>query len=55
MPHVGGSYATYAQGTTNQWSMKFISIFSKLEKTGIHFKIDVFAAVAVVDAKAPFF
>ena len=26
---------------------------SKIEKTGIHFKTDVFAAVAVVDAKAP--
>ena len=24
-----------------------------IEKTGIHFKTDVFAAVAVVDAKAP--
>ena len=24
---------------------------TKIEKTGIHFKIDVFAAVAVVDAK----
>ena len=37
-----------------------LAIFSKLEKnvtkiekTGIHFKTDVFAAVAVVDAKAP--
>ena len=27
---------------------------TKIEKTGIHFKTDVFAAVAVVDAKAPF-
>ena len=27
---------------------------SKIEKTGIHFKTDVFAAVAVVDAKAPY-
>jgi len=26
---------------------------TKFEKTGIHFKTDVFAAVAVVDAKAP--
>ena len=26
---------------------------TKIEKTGIHFKTDVFAAVAVVDAKAP--
>ena len=26
---------------------------TKTEKTGIHFKTDVFAAVAVVDAKAP--
>ena len=25
-----------------------------IEKTGIHFKTDVFAAVAVVDAKAPY-
>jgi len=25
---------------------------TKIEKTGIHFKCDVFAAVAVVDAKA---
>ena len=25
----------------------------KIEKTGIHFKTDVLAAVAVVDAKAP--
>ena len=25
----------------------------KIEKTGIHFKTDVVAAVAVVDAKAP--
>ena len=28
---------------------------TKIEKTGIHFKTDVFAAVAVVDAKAPCF
>ena len=28
---------------------------TKIEKTGIHFKTDVFAAVAVVDAKAPNF
>ena len=28
---------------------------TKIEKTGIHFKTDVFAAVAVVDAKAPYF
>ena len=27
---------------------------TKIEKTGIHFKTDVFAAVAVVDAKAPY-
>ena len=27
----------------------------KIEKTGIHFKTDVFAAVAVVDAKAPYY
>ena len=27
---------------------------TKIEKTGIHFKTDVLAAVAVVDAKAPF-
>ena len=26
----------------------------KIEKTGIHFKTDIFAAVAVVDAKAPY-
>ena len=26
---------------------------TKIEKTGIHFKTDFFAAVAVVDAKAP--
>ena len=26
---------------------------TNIEKTGIHFKTDVFAAVAVVDAKAP--
>ena len=26
---------------------------TKIEKTGIHFKTDVFPAVAVVDAKAP--
>ena len=26
---------------------------TKIERTGIHFKTDVFAAVAVVDAKAP--
>ena len=26
---------------------------TKVEKTGIHFKTDVFATVAVVDAKAP--
>ena len=26
---------------------------TKIEKTGIHFKTDVFAAVAVVDAKVP--
>ena len=30
--------------------------FQQIEKTGIHFKTDVsFAAVAVVDAKAPYF
>ena len=28
---------------------------TKIEKTEIHFKTDVFAAVAVVDAKAPYF
>ena len=28
---------------------------TKIEKTGIHYKTDVFAAVAVVDAKAPFY
>ena len=27
---------------------------TKIEKTGIHFKTDVFVAVAVVDAKAPY-
>jgi len=27
---------------------------TKIEKTGIHFKTDVFTAVAVVDAKAPY-
>ena len=27
---------------------------TKIEKTGIHFKTDVFATVAVVDAKAPY-
>ena len=27
---------------------------TKIEKTRIHFKTDVFAAVAVVDAKAPY-
>ena len=27
---------------------------TKIEKTGIHFKTDVFAAVAVVDAKGPY-
>ena len=27
---------------------------TKIEITGIHFKTDVFAAAAVVDAKAPF-
>ena len=27
---------------------------TKIEKTGIHFKTDVFAAVAVVDAKASY-
>ena len=27
---------------------------TKFEKTGIHVKTDVFAAVAVVDAKAPY-
>ena len=26
---------------------------AKIEKTGIHFKTDVFAAIAVVDTKAP--
>ena len=26
----------------------------KIEKTGIHFKTDIFAAVVVVDAKAPY-
>ena len=28
---------------------------TKIEKTGIHFKTDVFAAVAVVDAKTSYF
>ena len=28
---------------------------TKIEKTGIHFKTEVFAAVAVFDAKAPFY
>ena len=28
---------------------------TKIEKTGIHFKTNVFAAVAVVNAKAPYF
>ena len=28
---------------------------TKIEKMGINFKSDVFAAVAVVDAKAPYF
>ena len=28
---------------------------TKIEKTRIHFKTDVFAAVAVVDAKAPYY
>ena len=27
---------------------------TKIEKTGIHFKTDIFAAVVVVDAKAPY-
>ena len=27
---------------------------TKIEKTGIHLKTDVFAAVAIVDAKAPY-
>ena len=27
---------------------------TKIEKMGIHFKTDVFAAVAIVDAKAPY-
>ena len=27
---------------------------TKIEKTGIHFKTDVFTALAVVDAKAPY-
>ena len=27
---------------------------TKIEKTGIHFKTDAFAAVAIVDAKAPY-
>ena len=27
---------------------------TKIEKTGIHFKTDVFAAVAIIDAKAPY-
>ena len=34
----------------------FLSLFinaTKIEKTGVHFKTDVFAAVADVDAKAP--
>ena len=26
---------------------------TKIEKTGIHFKTNIFAAVTVVDAKAP--
>ena len=30
-----------------------LSYVTKFEKTGIHFKTGVFAAVAVVDAKAP--
>ena len=28
---------------------------TKIEKTGIHFKTDVFVAVAVVDVKAPYY
>ena len=28
---------------------------TKIEKAGIHFKTDVFAAVAVVDAKVPYY
>ena len=28
---------------------------TKIEKTGIHFKTDVFAAVAVVNAKTPYY
>ena len=36
------------------WHFQQIGInATKIEKTGIHFKTDVFAAVAVVDAKAP--
>ena len=36
------------------WHFQQIGInATKIEKTGIHFKTDVFAAVAVVEAKAP--
>ena len=28
---------------------------TKIEKTGIHFKTDVFAAIAIVNAKAPLY
>ena len=34
----------------NSWE---INLATKIEKTGIHFKTDVFAVVAVVDANAP--
>ena len=38
------------------WHFQQIGInATKIEKTGIHFKTDVFTAVAVVDAKAPYF
>ena len=38
------------------WHFQQIGInATKIEKTGIHFKSDVFAAVAVVDTKAPYY
>ena len=58
------SLQTWVRSSRNQLqgNSRTLSIFSKLDrnkrdkdwKTGIHFKSDVFAAVAVVDAKAPY-
>ena len=45
--------STPAKFAYNCYFQQIGIIATKIEKTEIHFKTDVFAAVAVVDAKAP--